>query len=153
MEIKPNHRRDYSKHILALPGGVPPEKLLFTYVESLLSSNTKGWESILSLDKRFTKMYFISEIKKKIDKIPIKVAYLQSEGKSIKSVEREENKDIFNDYIVFWECVIKCWIEDKENSNEVYSFYNALRTIFLKVCKYYEIDPKKWEPIKKSDAD
>ena len=96
------------------------------------------------MDKGYTKNYYITNVKNKVDDFEAELVRLQEKGKSIKGKRRVFNKNLFNKNQNFFKLVFKHWINNTLNKSEVERFYNELHTLFLKVAPYHEINPKEW---------
>ncbi|MGJ0961541.1 AAA family ATPase [Faecalicoccus pleomorphus] len=139
-----DHKSDLTNFIIALPGKGSPEEVLLTYIEKLFDDDDSFWRNKTIVDKGYSKNYYITNVKNKVADFEAELVRLQDKGKSIKGKRRVFNKNLFNDNQNFFKLVFKHWINNTLNKSEVERFYDELRTLFLKVAPYHEINPKEW---------
>ena len=139
------NKKDFKKNLIVLPGATSPEKLAFTHANALYDDEySEFWDNDVLIDLGFTKRNFNVTIKPKIESIGRDLQLLKNEGTSTKGVERSKNKKLFNEYKLFWEFVLKNWIENESNRQTINTFYNDLRTLFLKTSEFHGINSKEW---------
>lgn len=139
-----DHTSELTNFIIALPGKGAPEEVLLTYIEKLYDDDDSFWRNKTIVDKGYSKNYYITNVKNKVDDFEAELVRLQEKGKSIKGKRRVFNKNLFNKNQNFFKLVFKHWINNTLNKSEVERFYNELHTLFLKVAPYHEINPKEW---------
>ncbi len=142
-----DHMSDISNNILALPGHngknrgdrLSPEKLMFDYAESLIENDDAFWTERYVIDKGYGKMFYINNIKDKLEEFN-----RDYENGNVTKKTREFNKNLFNQYISFFDLLIKHWLNNATNQNEIYRFYTELHKLFKKNSLYNGINPKEW---------
>lgn len=139
-----DHTSDISNFIIALPGKTAPEAVLINYCEKLFNEDNDFWRERLILDKGYGKKYYIDNIQNEVNEFQTTLHDMRASGKSTKGMVREFNKGLFNKNINFFKLVFKHWIYNPANKSEIDLFYGQLKTLFLKVAPYHEINPKEW---------
>lgn len=135
----PNQSRSYmANHIITLPTTTSPEVIFFKYAEKLYNSDSNFWNNPTVQDQGFSKIQYRDDIKKEIDSIEERI------NSPSHSKRRDENKRIFNANIIFFKFIIKHWLNDPENSNEIDNFFKKLNTLFKKVSTFHGIDSNIW---------
>jgi len=138
-------QNNLSNHIMILPGGTNPEEVAFTISDSLYDKKTKEfWQHPDIKEFGYEITYYRDNIKPEIERIYSTIDKLKSDNKSIHGVKRELIKEVYQKYQEFFECVFKYWIRQPENQVEVDKFFMNLRTLFKKVARYNDINPKEW---------
>lgn len=139
-----DHKSNITNFTVALPGKAAPEVVLLNYIEKLYNDDSPFWKDRTIVNKGYTKNYYITNIKNKVDEFEDELIILRENGESSKGKRRTFNKKLFNDNRNFFILVFKHWINNSINRPEVDRFYNELRIVFLKVAPYHEINPKEW---------
>ncbi len=124
-----------ANHIITLPSKKSPEQLFFDYSIKIFENDSNFWNEIS--DYGYTKIYFRDNIKKEIEGIETKV-------ETTKKKKREINKEIFNNYKDFFTFIIRHWLNNEENKNEIKEFYEDLNKLFKKVAIFHGINPRDW---------
>lgn len=141
-----NNKSDLSNHIIILPGEKSPEDLFFEY-SKLLYNNNVGyfWNNSVLQSEGYFPDFYRNNILEKIENITKTINELISKDEPTKGVKRKMAKDIFNEYNVFWKYVIKDWVENTENKDEINKFLKNLNIVFKKTADFYSIIPKVWD--------
>lgn len=128
-----------------MPGKKSPEQLLFDYANELYEKDDGFWAARVLVDKGYGKHYYIENIRNKIKDFQEELDETKKVGKSTKGRIRAFNKKTFVKEKDFFELLFKNWLNNPDNKQEIERFYNDLRTLFLKVAPYHEINPKEWK--------
>jgi AAA15 family ATPase/GTPase len=134
-----------NKYIISLPGDKSPEEMIFEYSIALHNTNDHFWNDPAVHRYGWYKSTFVSKIKPDIDKISTEIEKTKNEGKSIKGLSRELNKNAFKKHSQFFVMMFKHWVHNPVNKKQVDQFYNNLRIMFLKTAEFHAIDPHLWE--------
>ncbi|MDC9622410.1 AAA family ATPase [Xenorhabdus sp. XENO-7] len=136
-----------NKCTITLPGKESPENMFFKYIEWLdLNNEATFWKNKNIIGQGYTKQKYLSDIKSDISEIKEKIEELKKQNGSLKGVERDMNKKIFNKHSVFFSLVIRHWLQnDEKNKNEISLFFNELKGVFCKVCIPNGIERKEWD--------
>lgn len=133
---------DLQYSIMNLPGEVSPETLAFEYALSLYENNysfvNDFWSEAEDVSG-ITKQVFHLNIKREIED------FFKLEGK--KGEKREKAKKLFNkdeEYHSFFSLVLKTWILDPANTEQVNHFFDDLQKLFFKNCDYHSISRNMW---------
>lgn len=133
---------DFQYSIMNLPGKVSPETLAFEYALSL-------YENDLSFVNDFwTEAEDVSGITKQVFQLDIKPEienFFKLEGR--KGERREKAKYLFNkdeEYHSFFSLVLKAWILDPANTEQVDHFFDELQKLFFKNCDYHSVSQNIW---------
>lgn len=135
---------DMNNFIITLPGSKSPEELLFSYAQELYDNNDSFWTQSTIIEKGYSKLYYISQIKQKIDEFHEKIEECSQNDISIKGKTREFNKKLFKQNKTFFEFLFKHWLHNTRNSDAIEKFYNNLKSMYKKVAHYHEINPNEW---------
>lgn len=138
-------KKDYSNHIITLPGTKSPEELIFEYCETLFCNNSDFWLNKTIQNLGYTKIYYRDNIMTAIKGIDKKIKAAKEKNESTKGMRREENKKVFNKYKRFFELVLIKWINTPDNNEIIQNFYLDLKILFRKVSEFHEISSKEWE--------
>ncbi|KJR44454.1 Prophage Lp2 protein 4 [Desulfosporosinus sp. I2] len=138
------NKQDYSKYVIALPGGDSPEKLIMDYSIQLFDNDDCFWtdETILSLN--YGKVYYRSNIRPEIDGIQEKLNELIKDNKSTHGIKREMSKKVFTNKRRFFELLFKHWVNNAEHEEQITKFYKDLHVMFKKVAEFHGINSKEW---------
>ncbi len=136
---------EISKHTTTLPGKKSPEQLLIDYAETLLLNDDHFWVDTAVVNRGFSKVYYIDNIKKDVNDFNQELEEKRQQGESTKGLTREFNKKLFVKYSTFFKLLFKHWLNNQENQQDIEKFYKELRTLFIKVAPYHEINPREWE--------
>lgn len=137
---------DINNNLLKLPGKTSVEKLVFDYSNKLYEENIEEfWDNDTVFQKSFTRVYYRDHIKPDIDEIQVKK---QTTDKK----ERELNKSCFNkaNNYDFFELVLRYWINNDDNQEELEYLYNGICTLYMKTSEMNGINRKL---LKKIDED
>lgn len=140
-----DHNSDMSNCILALPGNDCPEEVLFSYAQELYEEDDCFWTQSIIIEKGFGKIYYLSNIKTKIDDNKQIIEQYRSSGQSTKGKRREFNKKLFNDNLTFFKLLYKHWLHNIDNQECIEKFYNNFRSLFKKMSHYQAINPNEWK--------
>ena len=140
-----DHNSDMSNCILALPGNDCPEEVLFSYAQKLYEEDDCFWTQSIIIEKGFGKIYYLSNIKTKIDDNKQIIEQYRSSGQSTKGKRREFNKKLFNDNLTFFKLLYKHWLHNIDNQECIEKFYNNFRSLFKKMSHYQAINPNEWK--------
>lgn len=141
-----HNETNLSKHLITLPGKKNPEELVFEYSQ-YLSKNKPAFftENKVLENEGYTLRFYITNILKEINSINSEIQELEKQNKSKKGKKRELNKKLFNDYLTFWKFVIKEWINDENNKNEIDNFFKNLHSLFCKTSDFHGIKRADWK--------
>ena len=140
-----DHSSDMTNCILALPGGNCPEKVLLSYAQELYDSNDSFWTQTAIINKGFSKMYYLSNIKNVVEAFNNEYDRDKANGISTKGRKREFYKKLFNDNKTFFEYLYKHWLHNPSNISEIEKFYQNFRSLFKRIAHYHEINPNEWK--------
>lgn len=140
-----DHKTDITNFIVTLPGKAAPETVLINYLEYLYKNDDPFWRDRTIVDKGYTKIYYIDNVKNAVDEFEAEKDRLHESGDSAKGKRRAFNKKLFNDNRNFFKLVFKHWLHNPINNSEIDRFYDELNVLFWKVAPYHEINPKEWE--------
>ncbi|MNW42714.1 DNA replication and repair protein RecF [compost metagenome] len=136
--------KDIEQNIITLPGKDNPESIIFNHLTKLLSENNEFWRhGQVHVNMGYT--YDMAQsIYKEIVKIKEDIEQKKTNSKSVKGIEREKNKKIYNNYKDFFHIVFQAWLNDPSTQGEIQSFYNNLFLVFNKTRVAYNIPAKNW---------
>ena len=117
---------------------------MFDYGNKLLEEDDHFWIENTVVAKGYSKSYYISKVKNKVEEFEDELRQRQESGESSKGKRREFNKELFNANRGFFEMLFKHWLHNSNNRAEIDLFYRDLHTLFLKVSQYHEINPHEW---------
>jgi hypothetical protein len=131
-----------NNHIITLPGSLPPEKIVFSQLRTLLDIEDDFWgdDSVISLG--YSKVKCRNDIIQELDRIDVEYERRKKEGVSTKGYLREENKKIFDTNKVFFEMVFRYWV--KNNTTDIDDFAKKLWAMFIKVSDQHGINANDW---------
>lgn len=143
---KDEENKNYiANHIIFLPSTLPPEKLFFEYSIKLYEEkNENFWMNDFCINNGYSMEYYDNVIKKEIDETNEKIR-AKKEEKESKGYERDVNKKLFNKYIEFFKFVIKYWLNDETNQDEIEYFIKGFKILFKKVSVHNGINPNDWD--------
>ena len=137
---------DLNKHLMTLPGKKNPEELVFQYSKYLANNNKVFFtENKVLENEGYTLKYFQTNILKKIESIDEEIQKLEQQEKTKKGKKRELNKQLFNEFLIFWKFVIKEWINDDNNKTEVDTFFKNLHILFCKTSDFHGVNRLDWK--------
>lgn len=138
-----DQKKDLSNHIITLPGKKNPEKLLCDYAKKLHSGSEyrNFWSDMSRIGYSRSKA---KEVIDAINKIEETYHEMKSAQKSTKGFLREEFKDHFNEYEIFYRKIIAHWISSDENANEIKGFLQDLYAVFMKTAPLHGIGKEVW---------
>lgn len=139
------NKQDYSKYVIALPGGDSPEKLIMDYSVQLFDNDDGFWTDEVIINLNYGKVFYRDNIRPDIDSISEKLKELETSGKSTHGVKREMSKKVFKNHKRFFELLFKHWVNNEENDEQIGKFYKDLHVMFKKVAEFHGINPKEWE--------
>jgi len=140
-----NGQEKLNKNLITLAGKHSPETICFNYSRKLYEdSETFFWQNDVLDNLGYTKRYFQSTILPEIKKIDMEIEAAKDK-KSKKGMRRKKNKDLFKKYDVFWKLVLKDWIANPNNSDEVNKFFKNLNTTFKNTAEFHGVNPKYWD--------
>ncbi|MDR2590842.1 MAG: ATP-binding protein [Oscillospiraceae bacterium] len=137
-------QRDLSRYTITLPGECSPEVLAMQHSKNMFYADDVFWTHQDIMDLGYIKTKYRDDILPDILNISETLNQKIAVGESIKGVERELNKNVFDKHKQFFELVLINWIESSINKDSMDKFYNDLRILFLKVAEFHEINPKMW---------
>lgn len=141
-----DHNSDIRRGVVALPGNLAPEEIMFQHSESLLKDDDPSfWRNPDIYNQGYTKEYYITEVLPKIKSIEERIAEKKNSNQSVKGMKRAMNKDVFNSYINFFRMVLRHWLEKNKEEKEIESFYSNFQILFWKACTPNGIDKKSWD--------
>lgn len=130
-------RSKIANHILTLPSNKSPEDLFFDYSKKIYQEDSDFWRNDTIYNSGYTKLYFKDNIEAKINNIDIRV-------KEEKRKKREINKEIFQEYQEFFIFIIRHWLHDENNVDEIEKFYKNFNNVFKKIAIFHGINPNDW---------
>jgi predicted ATPase len=133
-----------SNYTINLPGNASPEKLIMDYSVLLCDNDDDFWKDRTIIDLGYTKINYLNKIRPDIEGIEKTLTELKANGQSTKGIEREKRKKVFNDHQRFFEFLLKYWIHNPINAQEVRSFYKNLWIMFKKTAVFHGINPNIW---------
>lgn len=140
-----DHGPDLTRSIVSLPGSKPPEQLIFDHCEDIYINNDESfWENISILNEGYTKDFYHSHIRPKIQSIEFRLQDKKDKGQSTAGLRRKFNKEVFNAEIRFFTMILRNWLNRKENEKALRFFYKGLQTSFYKVSSTTGIDRSIW---------
>ena len=139
------NKQDYSKYVIALPGGDSPEKLIMDYSVQLFDNDDGFWTDEVIINLNYGKVFYRDNIRPDIDSISEKLKEFETSGKSTHGVKREMSKKVFKNHKRFFELLFKHWVNNEENDEQIGKFYKDLHVMFKKVAEFHGINPKEWE--------
>ena len=134
-------KNSLNHNLISLPGKSSPEELIFEYLKMNLVNDDAFWKKADLIESGYTKKYVNDKILLQLDELETK---LQLPG-SHHGDRREGNKKIYQSDSVFWNYVMKYWVDN--NEQEVNEFFQKLNICFYKTAPFYNIDQSKW-PLK-----
>lgn len=137
-----NGQEKLDKNLITLAGKHSPETICFDHsIKLYTDTGTVFWQNDVLDNLGYTKRYFQSTILPDIKKIDTEI----EASKDKKGMRRESNKDLFKKYDVFWKLVLKDWIANPNNSDEVNKFFKNLNITFKKTAEFHGVSPKYWD--------
>ncbi len=128
-------------NLLSLPGKSSPEELIFDYLKVNLVNDDEFWKKADLVASGYTKKYVQDQFLSQLAELETKLKLPGSHHGD----RREGNKKIYQSDAVFWNYVMKYWIDN--NEQEVNKFFQKLHISFYKTAPFYNIDQSKW-PLK-----
>ena len=139
-----DHSSDLSKCIVALPGHASPEQFLVDYAAKIYEADDAFWTDQAIVNRGFSKATYRT-FRSKIDAFNETLKEKQENKQSTKGDKREFYKNLFEENKLFFEMLLKHWLHNPENKDEIDHFYADFRAAFKKVAPYNEIDPNMWK--------
>lgn len=139
-----DHSSNLKRCIVALPGGAPPEQFLAKYAEDLYKSDDPFWTDRAIVDRGYSKATY-RVFKQEIDDFDASIEAMHRNGQSTKGKKREFYKTFFQRHENFYDVLLKHWLHNPKNKDEIERFYNEFRSLFKKVAPYNEINSKLWK--------
>lgn len=137
---------DLNKHLIVLPGKKNPEDLVFDYSKYLSDNNKEFFTKNVVLENQgYSLNYYVKNILPEIDGIGKKLESYKKKREHTKGVKRQLNKELFKKYDLFWKYVIKEWINDKNNKDEIENFFKNLYILFNKTCDFHGVNKSEWK--------
>lgn len=136
---------DIGQHIIALPGGTSPEKLLLEYADLLVENDDAFWytDEIDYLGCR--KPFYLEHIHSRYHQALDEYNKTTQNGEKTKGKLRRDLKVIWNDYPEFFDLLIKHWIADPLNQKAIHAFFDNLKIQFFKTSEFHGISRKDWK--------
>lgn len=136
--------KQINKNIITLPGQKNPESIIFDYLSKLINENDDFWKrEQVHVQEGYTYDYALA-IQIEINNIKVEIEQKKLRKESIKGIEREKNKKLYNKYKFFFQAVFLTWLNDTANQIEIQNFYNDLYILFNKTRVAYNIPAKNW---------
>lgn len=141
-----DNEKNLKNKIGVLPGKAAPEKVFFDYAIFLYESDdcSDFWSDSTIINQGISKINYRENVKSKIDEMEENINKLKLEGRETKGIRREKSKKIFNDNIDFFTFLIRYWLNDKNNDEEIKNFFKDLNILFKKVAIEHRINPNDW---------
>ena len=138
-------KRNPDSHIIILPGGASPEKMIMDYSQHLYDIDDIFWinDDIISLN--YGKQTYLSRVKPDIDGIAVHLRKRQDSGESKHGVERELRKRVFQKHERFFKLIFMHWVKNPDNRAQISKFYKDLWIMFIKVAEFHGINPNVWK--------
>lgn len=128
--------------IIALPKDKSPEEMVFGFMESLYSVNDSFTMNNTLLEAGFTKTFYLSNIKNRIDDFNNKEAEKKAQGKSTNGDRREFTKELYNSFKTYFIVFFKEWA--RRNTNEINKFMEDLKQMFMKNAPANNVPISAW---------
>ncbi|KEQ08960.1 AAA family ATPase [Pseudorhizobium pelagicum] len=137
-----DQKKDLTHHIIALPGGGPPDRIFSEFLRSLIDGGARAfWNDVLPLG--YSKLT-AAEVLEEFDAIEVKINKQKELGASTKGMRRDESKKHFNKHRHFYDLVIKAWLKSDENTATIAQFRRDLLAVFQKTAGFHSVDAKIW---------
>ncbi|MFD1745044.1 AAA family ATPase [Rhizobium helianthi] len=135
--------KDLKHHIIALPGGAPPDRMFSEYLRKLLSDSSYKpfWSEVQ--EHGYTKVTG-REVLEDFDRIATTIEEVKAVKGSAKGQQRELSKVHFNKHREFYEFVIGAWLVDPGNLDAIKAFRDDLYAAFKKTAAFHSIDARIW---------
>jgi AAA15 family ATPase/GTPase len=120
-----DHNFDLTNNVITLPGKNSPEWVAFDCANALADApNHPFWVDPSVIQEGFSITHFNTHIKPDIEK--------QTANK-----DRRKAKALFNKHQLFFELVLKAWLQDEANAKEVATFAKNLENVYRKTAGYH----------------
>jgi len=138
-----DQQNDMHKHIIALPGDAPPDRMFADYVRDLMQGDTHRafWHEAQHYG--YSKA-IASDILKDFDSIAVQVAEKKAFKGSAHGVQRVLSKEHFNKHRDFYDIAIKAWLKDERNQATIKKFRDDLYAVFKKTAAFHSVDTRIW---------
>lgn len=138
-----DQKPDLRHHIIALPGGSPPDRVFSEFLRKLIDDATYKafW---LEVQIYGYSKATAAEVLSDFDAIATKIASAKSRGESTHGHQRQYSKDHFNKHKEFYDLVIKAWLNADVNQEAIKSFRDDLFKVFKKTAPFHSIDDRIW---------
>ena len=138
-----DHGSDLRNCIVSLPGKKAPEQFLADYADYLYRTDDVFWTERAIVNRGYSKATYRS-FKNEIDEFEESYRVMQQNGVSTKGKRREFYKTFFKKHENFYDLLLKHWLNNPSNRQEIDRVYNELRSVFKKVALYNDINPNVW---------
>ncbi|MCY1325910.1 DNA replication and repair protein RecF [compost metagenome] len=134
---------DLKHHIIALPGGAPPDRMFSIFLRELMNGEVHSafWHDVQAFG--YSKLT-ASDVLKDFDGITEKIAAEKAAGRSTHGLQRTLSKTHFNEHRVFYDLVIKAWLVNEGSQASIRKFRDELFAAFKKTAAFHSIDTRIW---------
>ncbi|WP_416407200.1 AAA family ATPase [Agrobacterium rosae] len=138
-----DQEKDLTHHIIALPGGQPPDRMFSEFLRSMMNDGSARafWHEVLPLG--YSKLT-ADDVLKDFDAIDVTINERKQLGQPTKGFRRELSKDHFNKHRPFYDLIIKAWLKNDANKTNIEKFRNDLYAVFKKTAGFHSVDDKIW---------
>ncbi len=134
---------DLKHHIIALPGGSPPDRMFSIFLRELMTGEAHNafWHEVQAFG--YSKLT-ANDVLKDFDSIAEKIAAEKSAGRSTHGLQRTLSKAHFKEHRAFYDLVIKAWLVNEGSQAAIRKFRNELFAAFKKTAAFHSIDARIW---------
>ncbi|WP_151611093.1 hypothetical protein [Sinorhizobium alkalisoli] len=134
---------DPKHHIIALPGGSPPDRMFSIFLRELMTGEAHNafWHEVQAFG--YSKLT-ASDVLKDFDSIAEKIAEEKSAGRSTHGLQRILSKAHFKEHRAFYDLVRKAWLVNEGSQAAIRKFRNELFAAFKKTAAFRSIDARIW---------
>lgn len=142
---------DLTHHIIALPGGAPPDRMFSIFLRELMTGEVHNafWHDVQAFG--YSKLT-ASDVLKDFDGIAEKIAAEKAAGRSTHGLQRTLSKSHFNEHRVFYDLVIKAWLVNDASQASIRKFRDELFAAFKKTAAFHSIDARIWPKLQNEVA-
>lgn len=138
-----DQNKDLKHHIIALPGGAPPDRVFSEFLRNLISDLTYKSFWLEVQDFGYSKVT-AADVLQDFDAIATKIAQAKERQESTHGLQRQYSKVHFNKHKEFYDLVIKAWLKSDANQEAIKGFRNDLFAVFKKTAPFHSIDDRIW---------
>lgn len=123
-----------NNNMIVLPGKESPETVLYDYAKKLYERDSEFWESNFVIDSGYSKENFRKYI----------LGDPEKQVAETKKKMREVMKDHFNIQKDFYKIILRHWINNPDNYEEIQKFFKNLYILFKKHAPLIGLDKELW---------